>query len=103
MSRGIFASIDSGAGLPANGLTVILVSRSDCHSPSGGTNSSSAKKKRTLLGCASAEAGDCYFQGLTVWSLTRKVATSVPCSTRAIPAAVLLAGQPHARYVGWAG
>jgi hypothetical protein len=32
MIRGMFASIDSGAGFPANGLTVILFSRLNCHS-----------------------------------------------------------------------
>src|SRR6266446_10506747 len=49
MSRGMFASIDSGAGFPANGLTVILVCHLNCHSPPGGTDPSSAKKKRTLF------------------------------------------------------
>ena len=90
----MFASIDSGAGFPANGLTVIPISRYELAVSSRGTNLSSAKKKRTLLGCASAEAGDCYFQGLTVWSLTRNVATTDPCSSRAIAAAVLLPAEP---------
>src|ERR1700730_14740277 len=53
MSRGIFASIDSGAGFPANGLTVILISRSELPFSFRETVPSCAKEKRTLFGCAS--------------------------------------------------
>ena len=35
-----------------------------------------------------------YFQGLTVWSLTRKLAVTLPCSMRALLAAVRLAADP---------